>query len=114
MASESEQQHLLKAILEPLLDDFQYWFSHSRHRLESEQIAVLSPAEQADLLQRVKTAQEEVSATQSLFRATEGHVGVEMSTIAPWHKLVTECWQVAMQNRQQQQSLTHPETNETG
>jgi len=114
MASDSNQQELLKAILEPLLEDFQYWFSRSRTRLESEQIAVLSPAEQADLLQRVKTAQEEVSATQSLFQATDGHVGVEMSTIAPWHKLVTECWQVAMQNRQQQQQLPRQGINETG
>jgi hypothetical protein len=114
MASESNQQELLKAILEPLLEDFQYWFSRSRTRLESEQVIVLSPAEQADLLQRVKTAQEEVSATQSLFQATDGNVGVEMSTIGHWHKLVTECWQVAMQNRQQQQQLPHQRINETG
>ncbi len=114
MASESNQQQLLKAILEPLLDDFQYWFSHSRQRLESEQLAVLSPVEQADLLQRVKTAQEEVSAVQSLFQATDGNVGVEMSTLAPWHKLVTECWQVATQNRQQQQKLPSEGINETG
>jgi len=114
MASESNQQELLKAILEPLLEDFQYWFSRSRTLLESEQVAVLSPAQQADLLQRVKTAQEEVRATQSLFQATDGNVGVEMSTIGPWHKLVTECWQVAMQNRQQQQQLPHQGINETG
>ncbi|NBD34252.1 MAG: DUF2605 family protein [Cyanobacteria bacterium] len=114
MASESNQKELLKAILEPLLEDFQYWFSRSRTRLESERIAVLSPAEQADLLQRVKAAQEEVSATQSLFQATDGQVGVEMSTIAPWHKLVTECRQVAMKNQQQQQQLPRQGTNETG
>lgn len=101
MASESEQQ-LLKAVLEPLLDDFQHWFSHSRHILESQEVAVLSPQEQADLLQRVKSAQQEVTAAQSLFQATDGTVGVEMSTLAPWHQLVTECWQVAQKNRQQQ------------
>lgn len=101
MASESEQQ-LLKAVLAPLLDDFQYWFSHSREVLESQDVAVLSPQEQADLLERVKTAQQQVTATQSLFQATDGTVGVEMSTIAPWHQLVTECWQVAQKNRQQQ------------
>lgn len=114
MMPESEQQQLLKAILEPLLADFQYWFSHSRNRLESEQVAILSPEEQADLLQRVKTAQEEVSATQSLFQATDGNVGVEMSTIAPWHKLVTECWQVAMQNRQYEQHSPSQGFNERG
>ncbi len=114
MASESEQQALLKAILEPLLDDFQYWFSRSRNLLESEEVAVLSAAKQADLLQRVKSAQEQVRATQSLFQATDGQVGVEMSTIAPWHKLVAECHQVAMLNRQQQQQLDRSGTHETG
>ena len=103
MASEEEQQ-LLKSVLAPLLDDFQHWFSHSRQILESQEVAVLSPQEQADLLARVKTAQQQVTAAQSLFQATDGNVGVEMSTIAPWHQLVTECWQVAQRNRQQQAS----------
>lgn len=101
MASESEQQ-LLKAVLAPLLDDFQYWFSHSREILESQDVAVLSPQEQADLLERVKSAQQEVTASQSLFQATDGTIGLEMSTITPWHQLVTECWQVAQRNRQYQ------------
>jgi len=111
MASESDRQALLKAILEPLLEDFQYWFSRSRDLLESQEIAGLSPQEKADLLHRVKLAQQEVTATQSLFQATNGHVGIEMSTIAPWHKLVTECRQVAMQNRQHQ---ANSGSNETG
>lgn len=114
MTSQSEQQKLLKAVLEPLLDDFQYWFSRSRNLLEYKTVTVLSPQEQADLLQRVKTAQEEVTATQSLFKATDGNVGVEMSTIAPWHQLVTECWRVAMENRQQQQQSSDQGINETG
>lgn len=111
MASESDQQALLKAILEPLLEDFQYWFSRSRHLLESQDLAVLSPQEQADLLHRVKAAQAEVTAAQSLFQAADGNVGVEMSTIAPWHQLVTECRQAAIQNRQHQ---ANPDSGETG
>lgn len=114
MASESEQQALLKAILEPLLDDFQYWFSRSRNLLESQEVSILSPQEQADLLERVKSAQEQVTATQSLFQATGGQVGVEMSTIAPWHQLVAECHQVALRNRQQQQRPPFPRSHETG
>jgi hypothetical protein len=114
MASQSEQQQLLKAILEPLLEDFQYWFSRSRNLLESQELTILTPQEQADLLRRVKSAQEEVTATQSLFNATDGNVGVEMSTIAPWHKLVTECWQVAMHNRQQQQAQPGQGSDEKG
>jgi len=80
MASELDWQALLKAILEPLLEDFQYWFSRSRNLLEFQEMAVLSPREQADLLHRVKSAQEEVAAAQSLLQATDGNVGVEMST----------------------------------
>jgi len=114
MASESEQKELLKAVLEPLLDDFQYWFSRSRSLLESEQVSVLSPQEQANLLQRVKTAQQQVTATKSLFQATGSQVGVEMSTIAPWHQLVAQCHQVAMQHRQQQQQSLRQGSDETG
>jgi hypothetical protein len=34
-----------------------------------------------------------------LFHATNGQVGIEPSVLAPWHHLVTECWQVAMRFR---------------
>ena len=90
----SEQQ-LLKTLLEPLLEDFQYWFSRSRDLLESEKIAFLSDAEQADLLQRVRYGQQEVSTAQLLFRATDGKAGIDMAVLVPWHQLVAECWQVS-------------------
>lgn len=96
--SESE---LLKALLEPLLDDFQYWFGRSRKFLETEDIAFLQPGEQADLLARVQQAQQEVSAAQMLMSATGGQVGIETAALVPWHRLVTDCWQVVMQFRQQ-------------
>jgi hypothetical protein len=41
---------LLKSILEPLLEDFQYWFSRSRSLLETEKISFLSHPQQSDLL----------------------------------------------------------------
>lgn len=96
------ESSLLKAVLEPLLDDFQDWFGRSRAVLERESLGFLSPAEQADLLARVCQAQQEVSAAQMLFRATGEQVGVSMSSILPWHSLVTECWQVAMRFRIEQ------------
>lgn len=96
------QPELLKEILEPLLDDFQYWFERSRSLLENERIAFLDAEQQAQLLQRVEQAQQEVNTARMLFQATGSQVGLDMATVMPWHKLLTECWQVAMRFRQQQ------------
>ncbi|MBD1997863.1 DUF2605 domain-containing protein [Leptolyngbya sp. FACHB-541] len=93
------EPELLKTLLEPLLEDFQYWFGRSRTLLESQTINFLGDEKQADLLERVKQAQQQVSTAQMLMRATDNQVGVETSVLMPWHQLVTECWQVAIQFR---------------
>jgi Protein of unknown function (DUF2605). len=98
-SSNPPDSDLLKSLLEPLLDDFHYWFERSRQLLETEEIPFLSAEEQADLLDRVVTAQKEVSTTQMLFKATNGQVGIEASMMAPWHRLVTECWKIAVRFR---------------
>lgn len=103
------ERELLRIVLEPLLEDFQYWFSRSRTRLESESLPNLTPEAQADLLERVKAAQREVEAARSLFKATDGTVGVEMGTLMPWHQLVTECWRVAMEAQKVARSTQPPE-----
>jgi len=97
------EPELLKTVLQPLLEDFQYWFARSRELLETEQLSFMSYQEQSDLLLRVKQAQDKVNTTKMLFAATDGQVGIEMKTLMPWHKLVTECWQVAMRSRQDQE-----------
>jgi Protein of unknown function (DUF2605) len=102
--SQPSEQELLQNILQPLLTDFEYWFSRSIQLLDSTQIPFLSPIDQTDLLDRVKQAQQEVSVAQMLFRAVDGKVGVEPSQMLGWHQLVTECWQVSMQLRQSQQT----------
>lgn len=91
---------LLKTVLEPLFEDFDYWFTRSRHFLETEQISFMSHQEQSELLLRVKQAQEELKTAKMLFTATDGQVGIEMTTLMPWHQLVTECWKVASRFRQ--------------
>lgn len=96
------ESELLKTLLKPLLQDFQYWFGRSRSLLETETINFLTAEEQAKLLERIKQAQQEVNAAQLLFEATGEQVGVEMAVLAPWHHLVTECWKVAMRLRLQQ------------
>jgi hypothetical protein len=93
------EPELLKTILEPLLEDFQYWFSRACTLLESERISFLSVEEQANLLKTVKEAQQEVNAAKMLFKATGGQAGIDTATLGPWHRLVAQCWQVAMQWR---------------
>ncbi|MBE9179634.1 DUF2605 domain-containing protein [Oculatella sp. LEGE 06141] len=105
--SNSPDTDLLKTVLEPLLDDFQYWFGRSQHLLENEDIGFLNDEGQADLLARVRQAQLEVSAAQMLLKVTDRQVGVETSALMPWHQLVTECWQVSTRYR-----LEHSVENE--
>ena len=93
------ESELLKALLEPLLEDFNYWFERSTKLLETEEIPFLSDEDQSDLLARVKQAQQEVGAAKALFQATEGQVGIETTALMPWHRLLAECWQVSARFR---------------
>ncbi|MFQ3616238.1 MAG: DUF2605 domain-containing protein [Cyanobacteriota bacterium] len=97
--SSTPEPDLLKTLLEPLLEDFQYWFERSQALLESQSIVFLSDEQQADLLARVLQAQQEVQTAQLLLRATDGRVGIEAAVMVPWHSLVTECWQVSSRFR---------------
>jgi len=99
---------LLKNVLEPLLDDFQDWFARSQTLLEKEVIPFLEAPAQADLLDRVKRAQQEVSTAKSLFRLTEGTVGVEMAVLVPWHQLLMECWRVSSRLRTERAAANSP------
>jgi hypothetical protein len=102
------ESELLKTLLQPLLEDFKYWFERSRTFLENEKVSFLEPQQQFELLTRVKQAQQEVSTAQLMFQATGGQVGIEMAALVPWHQLVTECWKVAMRFRSEQ--AVQPET----
>lgn len=103
-APNSSDPDFLKTLLQPLLEDFQHWFGRSRDLLETYTIDFLSPAQQSQLLERVKQAQQEVQTANLLFQMTDHQVGVETSVLFPWHQLVTECWQVGMKFR-----MEHPE-----
>ncbi|MDY7020596.1 MAG: DUF2605 domain-containing protein [Cyanobacteriota bacterium] len=96
------EPELLKTILLPLLEDFQYWFGRSCNLLETEDLSFLNQEEQAQMLDRIKQAQKEVAATKTLFEATDGRVGVEMPILLSWHKLLTECWQTSTRFRLEQ------------
>jgi len=96
------EPELLKALLKPLLEDFQYWFEREAKLLETEEISFLSVRQQSDLRDLVKQAQQEVGAAQALFQATGGQVGLETALLMSWHILLTECWQVAIRFRKEQ------------
>ena len=96
LPSQPSESELLKTVLEPLLEDFQYWFGRSRNLLENNDLDFLSDEEQTQLLERINNAIAEVDTAKMLFQATDGKVGIETKTMMPWHALVTECWQVAM------------------
>jgi Protein of unknown function (DUF2605) len=99
------EPELLKALLEPLLDDFLYWFERSRSLLETQDLVFMSSDEQQDLLNRVKQAQQEVGSAKMLFNATDGQVGLDTATLVPWHQLLTECWGVGMRYRSENLGL---------
>jgi hypothetical protein len=93
---------LLQSLLEPLLEDFEYWFARSQNLLENERIPFMSEQEQSDLLNRVKQAQAELNTSKMLFAVTGKQVGLDMATLIPWHQLLGECWKVGMRYRQLQ------------
>ncbi|NCO76061.1 MAG: DUF2605 domain-containing protein [Cyanobacteria bacterium] len=104
--SESTEKEILKKVLTPLLEDFDYWFSRSSSLLESQKMGFLSVDEQENLLQRIKNAQEEVKTSIMLFKITDSQVGVETKILFSWHQLVSECWQIARKWRLEKTQLT--------
>lgn len=93
------EQELLSSLLKPLLEDFQYWFGRSRTLLEEQTIDFLGPEAQAALLEQIKQAEQEVRTSELLLNVTDGQVGVETEVLMNWHRLVSECWHVAIRYR---------------
>ncbi len=87
---------MLKNLLEPLLEDFTYWFERSQKLLSSNRIEFLTELDQQSLLERVENALKEVNVAIALFRVTDHQVGVDMATMRPWHTLLLECQAVGM------------------
>ena len=89
------EKELLKTILEPLLEDFQYWFERSLSLLRSEQMPFFTESEQAQTEERIALALQEVQTSQMLFKATDGAAGIDSKILHYWHQLVAECWSIA-------------------
>lgn len=99
-SSPNPETQLMSSILEPLLEDFKYWFSRSQSFLESEKITFLSISEQEQLLQKIKHSLEEVNTATMMFKITEGQAGIDTKVLFGWHQLVGECWTLVSKWRQ--------------
>ena len=100
-----EDKELLKAILPPLLDDFQHWFGRTLELLDGRDISFLSDAEMQNLKARVLDAQQQVGAAKALTAVTDAQAGIDMPVVMSWHKLVHECWGVALRLRKENSAL---------
>lgn len=98
--SGNSDQPLLQTILEPLLDDFQYWFDQSHRLLTSPKSSCLETEYRQTLLGQLDTAGKEIATARTLLAATNGQAGVETSMVMNWHGLVAQCWQASRRVRQ--------------
>jgi Protein of unknown function (DUF2605) len=99
---------LMKSVLTPLLEDFQHWFGRTLEMMETRNIGFLSAEQQQDLVERVRSAQKQVSASQMLASATEGQATISMPIVMSWNKLVHECWGVSLRSRKEEQLENKP------
>jgi hypothetical protein len=92
----SPDPEILRQLLEPLLEDFTYWFGRAQKLLANQRLNFLDEADQQSLLARVENALKEVGVAVALFQVTGHQVGVDMATMKPWHELLIECQAVGM------------------
>ena len=93
--SNQSEQPIVQAVLEPLLEDFRYWFSETQTLLKSPQADCLVASDRQALEQEIATAQQAVATAKTLLLATDGNAGVDMAVIGQWHQLVNKCWQTS-------------------
>ena len=99
-----DNANLMKTVLPPLLADFQHWFASTIEMMATRDVSFLTAEQQQNLISQVQLAQKQVSASQVLSSATDGQAGVEMPMVMSWHKLVHECWGVALRSRQEEKA----------
>lgn len=97
---------MLRQLLQPLLEDFIYWFDRAQKLLSTESLDFLDDADQKKLLDRLEHALKEVNVAIALFRVTGHQVGVDMATMRPWHELLVECQAVGMRYYRNQANQT--------
>lgn len=98
------QPSILQEVLEPLLDDFRYWFSETKDLLNSPKADCLPFDERQHLLDEINISQEQVTTAKTLLLATNGNAGVDTALVAQWHQLVNKCWQTSRRIREMNQN----------
>ncbi|MGD1943411.1 MAG: DUF2605 domain-containing protein [Leptolyngbyaceae cyanobacterium] len=98
------EQPLVQTVLEPLLDDFQYWFGETLVLLASPPAQCLESHDRQALAAQLTTAQQAVATAKALLLATEGQAGVDIAVVGQWHQLVSRCWQTSRYVRQHSQA----------
>jgi len=93
--SGNASEPILEKVLQPLLDDFQYWFQRSLDLLERETMPFLEGEAQPQLIQELHQALGETRTASALLKATDGQAGVDPAKVMDWHRLVSRCWSVA-------------------
>ncbi len=96
----SSESELLQGLLEPLLEDIRHWLGRSLDLVSAHRLDFMSEAEQSNLLSRIENALKELGVATMLYEATGKQVGIEVSTIMPWHHLLLECQAIGMRYRQ--------------
>ncbi len=104
----------MKEILPPLLEDFQDWFSRTLNTLEAYEMGFLTEEEQDDLIDRITDAKKHVCAAQAISAATDNQAVVDMPVMMAWHKLLNECWGVAIRLRKELVEAGEIEEDEDG
>jgi len=100
-SADQPDKPIVQEILEPLLDDFQYWFGETKSLLNSPKADCLAAGDRQSLTQELNEAQQAVATARTLMLATEGRAGVDMAVVGQWHRLVSKCWQTSRYIRQQ-------------
>ncbi len=90
---------LMDGLLGSLLVDFEHWFARGQVLLTHCPEAVMAEGERQALASRLSLAAKELAATRSIRAAAPTSLVLEIETLAPWHRLVLDVWNLSSRLR---------------
>ncbi len=90
---------LMDGLLGSLLVDFEHWFARGQVLLTHCPEAVMAESERQALASRLSLAAKELAATRSIRAAAPTSLVLEIETLAPWHRLVLDVWNLSSRLR---------------
>ena len=100
---------LLEQLLSSLLGDFRFWFERGQQLLALCPDLVMAPEQRLAMDRELSQAHRELLAATSLCQAIPGPMALELTTMAPWHRLVLKIWNLSAALRRAGVSL--PDTD---